>query len=302
MSYANSISLASKYVPILDDIYKANARFSILDTANSDVKFVGANTVLLPKISMDGLGDYDRNDGFVNGAATLTWESKTLTQDRGRDFVIDVMDNEETMGVAFGRLAGEFIRTQVTPEIDAYTAATLFAAASGASNVTQADISSGASAVAAIDAATVAMDDNEVPYEGRILFVSPSMYGYLKAGITRMVMNRDDNVNYNVDMYNDMRVITVPSGRFVTGITLYDGTTAGQEAGGYVVASGAKDINFMIVHPSAVRKIAKHVVPRIFPAGVWQKSDGAAFQYRIYHDVFTLDNKLNGIVAHYAAT
>ena len=90
MSYSNSIALASKYVPILDDIYKANARFSVLDTANSDVKFVGANTVLLPKISMDGLGDYNRNSGYTNGSVTLTWESKTLTQDRGRDFVVDV--------------------------------------------------------------------------------------------------------------------------------------------------------------------------------------------------------------------
>ena len=302
MSYSNSIALASKYVPILDDIYKANARFSVLDTANSDVKFVGANTVLLPKISMDGLGDYSRNGGFVNGAVTLAWESKTLSQDRGRDFVVDVMDDEETMGVAFGRLAGEFIRTQVVPEIDAYTAATLFAAASSASNVTQADISSGASAVAAVDTVIAQMDNDEVPYEGRIMFCSPDFYGYLKAGTTRLVMNRDDNVNYNISMYNDMRVITVPQARFKTAITLYDGTTAGQESGGYVAAAGAKDINFMIVHPTAVRKIAKHVAPRIFPTGVWQQSDGAAFQYRIYHDVFTLDNKLDGIVAHYAAT
>lgn len=300
MSYNNSVALASKYVPILDAEYKASARFSVLDTANSDVKFVGANTVLLPKISMDGLGDYDRNDGFVNGAVTLTWESKTLTQDRGRDFVVDVMDNEETMGVAFGKLAGEFIRTKVTPEVDAYTAAKLFTG-TPAGNKIQATISTGAAAVAAIDAATVALDNLEVPYEGRVLFVGPDLYGYLKAGITRMVMNRDDNVNYNVDMYNDMRVITVPQTRFYTAITTYDGTTAGQEAGGYVKASGAKDINFMIVHPSAVRKIAKHVAPRVFPAGVWQKSDGAAFQYRIYHDVFVLDNKANGLYAHYAA-
>ena len=90
MAYNNSVALASKYVPILDDVYKASARFSVLDTANSDIKFVGANTVLLPKISMDGLGNYSRNDGYVNGAVTLTWESEQLTQDRSRDFVVDV--------------------------------------------------------------------------------------------------------------------------------------------------------------------------------------------------------------------
>ena len=203
------------------------------------------------------------------------------------------------MGVAFGKLAGEFIRTKVTPEIDAYTAATLFAAVPSAQAI-QASISTGSAAVAAIDAATVALDNKEVPYEGRILFVSPEMYGYLKSGITRMVMNRDDNVNYNVDMYNDMQVITVPQTRFVTAIDLYDGSTVGEEAGGYVAASTAKNIHFMVVHPTAVRKIAKHVNPRIFAPGVWQKSDGAAFQYRIYHDVFVLDNKTDGLYAHYA--
>ena len=48
-----------------------------------------------------------------------------MTQDRGRAFIIDSMDNEETIGMSFGKLAGEFIRTKVAPEIDAYTFATL---------------------------------------------------------------------------------------------------------------------------------------------------------------------------------
>lgn len=299
MAYSNSIALAQKYVPILDGVYKDASKFSILDTANSDVKFINANTVLLPKLEMDGLADYSRNGGFVNGAATLTWGTYTLRQDRGRDFVIDAMDDEETMNVAFGRLASEFIRTKVTPEIDAYTAAAL-AAKVPAANTVSATISTGAAAVAAVDDGTEALDNAEVPYEGRILFVSPTMYKALKSGITRMVMNRDDNVNYNVEMYNDMRVITVPQARFVTAIDLLDGTTSGEEAGGYAKASGAADIDFMIVHPTAVRKIAKHVVPRIFANGVWQKSDGAAFQYRIYHDVFVLDNKVNGLYMHTA--
>lgn len=299
MAYSNSIALAQKYVPILDGVYKDASKFSILDTANSDVKFINANTVLLPKLEMDGLADYSRNGGFVNGAATLTWGTYTLSQDRGRDFVIDAMDDEETMNVAFGRLASEFIRTKVTPEIDAYTAAALAAKVPTANKVS-ATISTGAAAVAAVDDGTEALDNAEVPYEGRILFVSPTMYKALKSGITRMVMNRDDNVNYNVEMYNDMRVITVPQARFVTAIDLLDGTTSGEEAGGYAKASNAANIDFMIVHPTAVRKIAKHVVPRIFANGVWQKSDGAAFQYRIYHDVFVLDNKVNGLYMHTA--
>lgn len=300
MAFNNSVALAQKYIGVLDGIYKESARTSILDTNNSDVRFINANTVLLPKMSMNGLADYSRNGGFVDGDVNVTWETLTLEQDRARGFQVDVMDDEESMFTAFGDLAAEFIRTQVTPEIDAYTFAKLFAKVPTANKVA-ANLSTGAAAVAAIDAATVAMDDEEVPYEGRILFVSPQLYGLLKSGITRMVMNRDSNVNYNVDMYNDMRVITVPSGRFVTAIDLLDGTTSGEEAGGYAAATGAKAVNFMVVHPSAVRKIAKHVAPRIFAPSENIRADAYAYQYRIYHDVFVLDNKVNGLYAHTAA-
>lgn len=295
MSFNNSIALAAQYTPALDAVYKAAARTSILDTANSDLRWINAATVMVPKMELQGLGSYSRNNGFVDGDATVSWETLTLTQDRGRGFQVDVMDNEETMNVAFGRLAGEFIRNYVAPEIDAYAFAKMYSEVDTVNNLDATTLSSGAATVAAIDAATVTLDDEEVPFENRILFVSPAIYGYLKSGITRMVMNRDDNVNYNIDMYNDMRVITVPQARFQSAIDLYDGTTPGEEDGGYVPDAGAKNIQFMIVHPSAIRKIAKHVAPRVFAPNENIRADAYAYQYRIYHDLFVLDNKVHGI-------
>lgn len=110
---ANSIALAQRYEPMLDDVYKASAKSAILDSRT--VQFVGANTVKVYKTSMDGLGNYNRNSGFVSGSATGTWEPLTLARDRGRTFMIDRMDNEETLDMAFGTLAGEFVRTKVVP-------------------------------------------------------------------------------------------------------------------------------------------------------------------------------------------
>lgn len=109
----NSIALAQKYVPILDEVYKYSAKTSILDA--TQVQFVNANTVKVFKTSMDGMGNYARNSGFVDGAVTASWETMQLSKDRGRSFMIDNMDNEETIGMAFGTLAGEFIRTKVAP-------------------------------------------------------------------------------------------------------------------------------------------------------------------------------------------
>ncbi|MFR5790124.1 MAG: hypothetical protein ACLUFA_07010 [[Clostridium] leptum] len=34
--------------------------------------------------------------------------------------MVDAMDNDETRAAPFGNTSSEFIRTQVTPEIDAY--------------------------------------------------------------------------------------------------------------------------------------------------------------------------------------
>jgi hypothetical protein len=290
-------------VPILDEVYKASSKTSILDTANERVRFIGSDTVNLYTMSLDGLGNYSRNAGFVTGSVTGGWEPYKLTQDRGRSFMVDVMDNDETMGMAFGTLAGEFIRTQVTPEIDAYRFAK-YAGTSGISSGTPADITVGTTDVPTlIQNAETTMGDDEVPEEGRILFISETAYAGLKDKITRYVQNGERGIETAIDYYDGMRVIKVPKGRFNTGITLNDGLSSGETKGGFTVpASTSYPINFMIIHPSAVVQIAKHVVPRIFSPQVNQSADAWKFDYRIYHDAFVENNKVAGIYLHRAAT
>ena len=299
---ANSIALATKYLPLLDEVYKRESVTSVLDATNT-VRFLNANTIEIFKMSMQGLGNYSRNNGFVAGDVTGTWEPHALTKDRGRSFQIDAMDDEETIGLAYGRLAAEFMRTQVIPEMEAYRFATL-AGVSGISTATAADITPGTTDVPGlIDTAEAVMGDDEVPFEGRILFISENAYQGLKEKIDRMVTNEDRAINRLVGYYDGMRVIVVPKNRFNTAITLYDGSTSGQEAGGYIVpASTSYPINFMIVHPSAVAAVVKHAVPRVFAPSVNQGADAWKFDYRVYHDIFAYDNKVKGIYLHAAAT
>lgn len=86
----NSISLATKFLPILDEIYKRDSLTSVLDTANERVNFIGAQTAKIFKVDVDGLGNYSRNAGFVPGSSDGTWETLTIEKDRGRSFTIDV--------------------------------------------------------------------------------------------------------------------------------------------------------------------------------------------------------------------
>ena len=292
----NVIALAEKYLPILDEIYKVESRSAILDTAAERVRWDGAKKAYLFSTEMVGLGNYDRNAGFVPGDVTTGWEDYEITQDRGRSFLIDVMDNDETLGMAFGTLVGEFQRTQEVPELDAYRFAK-YASGAAVSQI-KTETPTASTIVGLIDDATATLDDAEVPYEGRILFVNPNTYKLIKGGITRMVMNDDRNVNYNVDIYNDMRVITVPTGRFNTAVTINAPTTS-SGAGGYTASGNA--INYMIIHPSAVLQVVKHVVPRIFSPEVNQEADAWKFDYRVYHDCWVKDQKTNGIYVSHAA-
>ena len=297
----NSIALAQNFVPMLDEVYKAASKTSLLDA--TQVEFVNANTVKVFKTSMDGMGNYGRNTGFVDGSVTGVWETMTLTKDRGRSFQIDAMDDEETIGMAFGTLAGEFIRTKVVPEVDAYRFAKL-AGVSGILTGTAADVTIGTTDVPGlIDDAEKDMNEAEVPQEGRILFISETAYAGLKAKVVRTTMNGEGGIDKDIVTYSGMRVIRVPQSRFYTAITLYDGTTSGQEAGGFIgTASTGYKINFMIVHPSAVCQVLKHVKPRIFAPDVNQKADAWKFDYRVYHDIFAYENKVKGIYLHRGAT
>lgn len=303
MTISYSITLAQNYAPILDEKYKRESLTSILDTPADLVEFVGGNTAKIFKTDMQGFGDYSRTGGFTSGNVNAGWETYTLAYDRGRALTVDNMDNEETIGMAFGTLAGEFIRTKEAPEVDAYR----FAKYASASNIlsANADITVGTTdCPGLIDAAEEAMGDEEVPVEGRVLFVSEKFYRGIKAKITRSLAN-ENGVQREVETFNGMPVIRVPKGRFNTAIELYDGSTSGEEDGGYTIVPSSGNsyaINFMIVHPSAVIQVIKHRVPRIWTPEQNLNADAYKFDLRTYGDAFVKDQKVKGIYLHRAAT
>ena len=294
----NQIALAEKFVPLLDEIYTTESRTAILDTASERVQFTGANTVNLFTINTVGMANYDRNAGYVPGDVNGAWQPYVLETDRGRSYMVDVMDNEETLGMAFGGLLSTVERQYIIPEVDA-TRFAAYAGGAAAANIVTETLAAGAATVASIDNATEALDNAEVPYEGRILFVSPSVYKLLKSGLTRYLLNDERNVNTNIEMYNDMRVISVPQTRFYTAITLQAPTTSAA-AGGYIKdATNGADINFMIVHPSAVMQVMKHYNPRIFSPDQNTEAEAWLCQPRFVHGAWVLSQKTNGIyVSH----
>jgi len=296
---ANSIALAAKFQPILDDIYKLESLTARMDALTKPIDFAGANVVNVFKTSLVGLGTYSRTTGYPIGDVTGTWETLTLATERGRELFIDRMDDEETLGMAFGTLVGEYMRTLVVPEVDAYRFSK-YASWSGITEVgTPATLTSG-TVMAAIDVAIAALNAAEVPVEGRILYASDTVYGFIKAAVTRSLAN-ESSFDRRLLTLDGMPVIMVPQTRFYKGITLDAGATA--SAGGYAkTGTTGRDINFLMLHPSAVLQVKKHDNLKLFDPDVNQDADGWKIQYRLYHDAWVYANKVLGIYSHIKAS
>lgn len=290
---ANNIERASKFVPIIDDIYKAASATEILDT-QAIVDFTGTKEVKVLKVSTTGLGDYSRSDGYPKGDTNASWETLALTEERGKEISVDRMDDEETLGLTFGAVTGNFMREQVVPEIDAYRFAK-YASHEGILSNTETAALTAENIIAKINAAKKEMDANEVPTEGRILFVNSDLQILLSDALNR-TWGSDNKVSTILTEYNGMKIKYVAPSRFYTGITL----NSGESSWGFAKAPNAKAINFMIVYPSAVLQVKKFALPKIFTPDENQNKDAWKYQFRLYHDAFVYDNKAKGVYVNIA--
>lgn len=260
----------------------------MLDGANELVRQgANANELIIPKIAMDGLGEYSRSSGYVNGSVDFDFETVKCNFDRGRMFTVDVMDDKETMGMVFGKLSSEFVRTKVIPELDAYRMAR-YASLSNISTVAAANLETGEAVVKALRAATTKMNNDEVPEAGRVLFI--------ETGLKGLVDDLETTKSKEV-LKKFSQVIEMPQNRFYTAIKQLSGKD-GEEAGGYTRATGAANINFLVVEKSATIQFAKRVNSKIITPELNQDADAYKYGYRQVGIADAYENKRAGIYLH----
>lgn len=280
---ANTIELRKAYSTALDEVYKLASLTAVLDGPNELVKEgANANEILIPKMSMQGLANYNKQTGYVAGDVTLEYETKKCSYDRGRMFTIDAMDNIESAGIAFGRLSGEFLRTKVVPELDAYRLAA-YASIPGVTTVA-ANLTDGKAALAALRAAKGKIENAEANVSTCYLFINPTVLG--------MIEDLDTTASKKA-IEGFASVIKVPEGRFYSKIDL-----AASGAGGYAKNTAGKNLNFLIVDKQAVIQYQKHTVPKIIEPEVNQDADAWKFAYRTVGIAEHYDNKKDGIYVH----
>jgi len=293
---ANVLAYAQIFQEQLDKQVLAGATSSWMEGNAGLVQYNGGNTVKIPKITMDGLGNYNRETGFVGGSATLSYETMTMSQDRGRSFSLDSMDVNETNFVAnASTLMSEFQRVQVIPEIDAFRYSKISSLAIAGSRASGGYTPAVADILSKLKADIAAVQDvvGAIPL---VITMSTTTLGVLEnsSEIAKQLNVGAFNgvVGSEVKFVDECPIVEVPSARLKTAYTFYDGKTAGQEAGGFVAAGTAKTINWIISAQNAPIAISKTDTIRIFTPELNQTADAWKVDYRKYHDLWIPDNKL----------
>lgn len=299
----NTLATATQFMNTLDKIAVQDAVTGWMDANAGQVIYRGGKEVKIPKLSVQGMGEYDRDDGYKQGSITMEYETRTMTQDRGRKFQLDPVDIDETNFVATaGAVMGEFQRVHVIPEIDAYRiskVATEVIAAKKAGMVSYgyAPGATGTSALRKFKDGIKAI--REIGYNGPlVIHATPDMimeYELEIAGKITAATFSQGGINTQVPSIDGVPIISTPANRMYTAITIYDGATEGQKQGGYVKGATALNINFMILLRTTPIALTKQDIMRIFDPTVNQKLNAWQMDYRRFHDIWVLDNKLDSI-------
>lgn len=272
-------------------------------------KFVGAKTVLIPEMGLSGLGDYDRDTGFVQGSVSVSNKPYTLTMDRARSFQLDREDEDET-GIAnlAGQVLGEFVRTRVVPEVDAYCLSKLAGLA-----VTKGHTVSGTPATEAFkmfNEACTAVQGQVGFDEPLVCFVNPTVWAAIQNSpelsrhVTVTEFKKGD-VHITVKSINGIAILPVAEARMKSAYTFYDGTDHSAEEGGtdernggFVPQANAKSIGMLVMPKKAASLVKKTERVRTFDPSQNQAADAYKFDYRTYYDLIVKNSVADSIYAY----
>lgn len=301
---ANSIAYASKMTEELDKLFVQSAVTGFLTDNALRAKFVGAHTVLVPDMELSGLGNYDRTTGFADGTVNVSNTAFELTQDRGRSFMLDAQDEDES-GVAnlAGQVLGEFVRAKVVPEVDAYCLSKL--AGIAAEEKQTVALESGETIennVLALMRRLISRVRDAVGYdEPLVAFVDQTVYDALMATpeIARYVRTdefKKGELHTQVQHIDNVAILPVPSSRMKTAYTFLDGTT--NPDGGFTATGDAESIGALVMPKKGASLIRKTEKLRAFSPDQNQKADAYKFDYRLYYDVLVKKSGKGGIFTY----
>ena len=281
---------ATTFTQLLQQKYAKELCSDALAQSNLGVKFINAQTIKLPRMAVTGYKDHTRTPGFNAGTLSNDWEAKKLEHDRDEEFWIDPMDIDETdLTLSVANIQNTFEREQAIPEKDSYRYSKLHAEMTRLSGRIDTTVITASNFLEAFDEEMSIMDEAGVPEEGRMLYVTPSMYKIIKEaeGIQRvMSVTTPSTINRNVHSLDNVTIKMVPAARMKTKYDFTEGCTAAEDA---------KQINWILIHTSCVVCRDKYSYIKLFTPGTDSRTaDGYLYQNRNYGDLFLLEKKVEG--------
>lgn len=277
---AATINLVTQFLPYVDEMFSTESKITLL--TNQDFNFTNAHTVKVYKISTASMNDYTRNGASFSRYGTpeelnATTEEFTLSKDRSFTYIIDKLDEEETLGTlrAASSLSRQ-IRDVVIPEVDKHVYSVM---------VNNAGTKPTALALTAdniyteICKASTALDNAEVPETERVLVVTPDTYQLMKKCkdiVMETTIGNDLRLKGVISNLDGAMVVKVPANRL------------------------PENFGFMLCHPCATvapQKLSAYKT-HTDPPGV----NGFLVEGRIVYDAFVLDNKTKAIYYQALAT
>ena len=291
-----NVNYASEYSKALAQAYPYLSYFgAIWASENSNRYRAGiGKTMYIPSITVSGAKDVNRNsiDGNFSRNFNNEWQAVELDMDREWSTLADPMDIEETNDVdALANITRAFVEFQKIPEMDAYIASKLAGFASAFGGTSSVSLDAG-SILTEWDKALEYMTNQRVNRDRVVAYMTPGAYKLLKqaTGMTRFleVTNGINAVDRNIAKLDGVTINEVPADMMKTAYTFTEG---------WAVASGAAQINFILVDPAAVAAPIKYETAMMSPPTAQNKGKYLYYE-RYYYGAFCLNQRGAGVYAH----
>ena len=289
-----SINYVTKREKQFDQKLMQGALTSILETPK--VNWLGAKSFEIPTVSVSGYKAHTRSKGYNAGTVSNDKKVYTLNFDRDIEFFVDSADVDETNEeLSAANVTGTFITEHATPELDAYRFSKLATTAITATKFKSEDDYSETNVYSRLKSAILPI--RKYGAANIVIYVSSEIMDFLERSkdFTRSISTTSpQGIDTRVTSLDGVQIIEVwDDARSKTQFEFTDG---------FVKASGGKDINFLIVAKPAVIAKAKFNSIYLFAPGQHTEGDGYLYQNRMYHDLFVLENKKDGVyVSHKSA-
>jgi hypothetical protein len=291
-----NVNYAAEYSRALAQQYPYLSYFAALLAANNSNLYKSGmgKTMYIPSLEVSGARAVNRDQ--ITGTFNRNWNNEyqpvTLEMDREWDTLIDPLDIVESNDIAtIANITRAFNEMQKIPEMDAYIAAKLF------SFVTTPDTTTltAANILEKWDTYLAAMTDARVNRDRVEAYMTPAVYKLLKeaAGITRFVSTDEGirGVDRNVARLDGVRITEVPSDVMKSSYVFTEG---------FAPASGARQINMILVDPMAVAVPVKYETS-MMSAPTAQSKGKYLYYERYYYGAFALNKRKAGIMVNAAA-